>query len=250
MASLADLQHELHRSIVVGAAGEICFLAGSPVEATRRLDVHRRHFRQSLTRALEKTYPAVVSLVDQRFFAYCADAFIQATPPVKPCLFEYGGDFAGFIATFQPCAALPYLSHVARLEWDIHAVFHELGADDGTAPYWMAPALRLFRSPFPVHRIWQIARGAADGNVDLDGGQAWLAIFQDDDGDVSVEALAPAAFLFLDALRRGGPFAAALGAARAVEPRFRAESDIPAAIVRLLPIHNDHSSEGCDKCRT
>ena len=235
MMSLSDIQNRLHRAIVVRAGGDLTFLSGSPQEAATRLDIHRRHFRQSLTRALEKTFPAVVSLVDQRFFAYCADAFIGAAPPVKPCLFEYGADLPAFLANFEPCVALPYLSHVARLEWDIHAVFHELGADDGAGSYWIAPGLRLFRSPFPVHRIWQIARGEVEGDVDLDGGQAWLAVFQDDDGDVSVEALAPAAFLFLDARRRGGPFAAALGAARAVEPRFRAESDIPAAIVRLLP---------------
>ena len=235
MLSLADVQRELARAIVTRGGAELGFLAGSPAEAAMRLDVHRRHFRRSLTRALEKIYPAVVSLVDQRFFAYCGDAFIVATPPVKPCLFEYGAGFADFLAAFEPCLGLPYLPRVARLEWDIHAVFHELGPDPSPGSLWIAPGLRLFRSQFPVHRIWQIARGEADGPVDLSSGEAWLAVYQDD-GEVSVETLAPAAFVFLDALRVHRPFGAAVVAARRIDARFRAENHIPAAIVRLIPV--------------
>ena len=128
MLSLADVQRELARAIVTRGGAELGFLAGSPAEAAMRLDVHRRHFRRSLTRALEKIYPAVASLVDQRFFAYCGDAFIVATPPVKPCLFEYGAGFADFLAAFEPCLGLPYLPRVARLEWDIHA--HDMAVED------------------------------------------------------------------------------------------------------------------------
>ena len=189
-----------------------------------RFEIHRHNFVRSLTRALEKTYPAVVSLVDARFFAYAADRFIRAHPPAAPCLFDYGGELGGFLDGFAPCAPLPYLGDVARLEWEIHCAFH--AADSG--PGYFKPFVRHFASPWPVDAIWRVALGRAEGPVDLASGQARLVIYRAGD-DVSFTSLTSAEFAFQLALREHGDPVKAARASRAADQSF----DPAAALGRL-----------------
>jgi hypothetical protein len=99
---------------------------GLSVEA--RLAIYRHHVLTSLTAVLESTYPVVCRLVDARFFAYAADAFIRREPPAGPCLFEYGAGLPEFLAEFPACRHLAYLADVARLEWAMQRAAH---AEDG-----------------------------------------------------------------------------------------------------------------------
>ncbi|MBI1211326.1 MAG: hypothetical protein GC190_07685 [Alphaproteobacteria bacterium] len=241
MQSLADVQRALRDAIVLRQPLADDLIDGSRAQAKRRLAVHANHFRKSLTGTLAKTFPAIVSLVDEKFFAYCADAFIDAHPPQHPCLFNYGADFAQFVASFAPCAALPYLADVARLEWDMHAVFHELPADRTSAPRWLGRCVRLLQSPYPIDRIWQVARGHAHGSVDLEAGGSALAIYRDGD-DVSISALSPAASGFLSDVRLGRPLIGAIAAARMLDPTFSIASRIPNAVAAHLRL-TDPSAE-------
>jgi hypothetical protein len=162
-----------------------------------RFAVHRRHFVHSLTRALENTFPAVVNLVDARFFAYAADAFIRAHPPSSPCLFEYGEELPGFLERFPPCDGLPYLGDVARLEWAMHAAFH--AADDAPPGAVFLPSVFFISSQWPVYAIWRVALGRDDGPVDLADGPAHLMVWREDDA-VYTESLDPAEFALYAAL--------------------------------------------------
>jgi hypothetical protein len=162
-----------------------------------RFAVHRRHFVHSLTRALENTFPAVVNLVDARFFAYAADAFIRADPPRNPRLFEYGGALPDFLERFSPCKSLPYLGDVARLEWAMHCAFH---AEDESAPgaVFRASVLHV-ASRWPVYAIWRVAMGRDEGPVDLAAGPAHLIVWREDE-DVYTESIEPAEFALHTAL--------------------------------------------------
>lgn len=234
MPSLAETQDRLRQAIVQGADTDLAIMAGSAARTRSRLAVHVRHFRRSLTRVVERTFPAVVSLVDPRFFGYCADAYIDARPPTRPCLFEYGSNFPDFLGSFEPCASLPYLPDVARLEWDMHAVFHYLTADPTAPARWLARSVRLLSSPYPIERIWQVAHGG-DSIVDLSAGGSRLVIYTDGD-QVSFETLSPGACVFLSELRVSRRRERALMAARAIEPAFNVRHAIPAAVADLLHI--------------
>lgn len=231
MPSLAEVQRALARAIV--AQDDAALSAIVTPRMTARAAIHRRHFRLSLTRALESTFPAVVSLVDERFFAYCADAFIRETPPANPRLHQYGAHFAQFLTAFPPCEGLRYIGDVARLEWTINAAFHELGRDLSPGSMFLTPALRLFRSRYPIDRIWKAALGRAEGPVDLAAGSARLVVYQDED-EVSFAAPTPAGFVFLIALAARRPLAAALERAWAIDPNFRT-ADIPPMVARGVP---------------
>src|SRR5262245_8997962 len=128
MPTLPELQAEFTRAILredaTGVAGTVV-ADGLPPAA--RLQVYRNHVFTSLTEALVTTYPVVCRLVDRKFFGFAADRYIRQQPPTGPCLHEYGGGFADFLANFPPATGHPYLADIARLEWAMNAVLH---ADD------------------------------------------------------------------------------------------------------------------------
>jgi hypothetical protein len=198
-----------------------------------RLALYRHHVFTSLTAVLEATYPVVCRLVDRRFFAYAADAFIRRHPPAGPCLFEYGGALAEFLAEFPPCRDLGYLPDVARLEWAMHTAAHAEDASPlppaalaGVAPSRMAelrfvldPSLRLVRSPWPLDRIWRAnqAEAGTEPVVDLTVGGVRLEVRRRDDV-VGFRALTEAEYTLRRALLDGAALGAASEAARAVAP--------------------------------
>lgn len=180
-----------------------------------RFEIHRRHFIRSVTAALEKTFPAVVNLVDARFFAYASDAFIRAHPPTSPCLFEYGGALADFLEEFPACASLPYLGDVTRLEWAMHSVFHAADLGEEQVP----ASLRLFTSGWPVDAIWRVAMGRDEGPVDMNSGKAWVLIYRDN-AEVKFESLSHAGFVFHENVWTQRSISTANKMARKIDPAF------------------------------
>lgn len=214
------------------------------LSATARLAVYRHHVLSTLTAALETTFPVVCRLVDRRFFAYAADRYIRAYPPLTPCLFEYGATFADFLADFPPCRDLGYLADVARLEWAMNVALHasDVPALDLRArtlalqtiarvPLRLEPSITLLASPWPLDHLWRANQPEADPEavVDLDAGGARLEVRRRGD-DVVIRTLAPADFAFRDALARAGTLQDAAEAALAVDAAF----DLVGAVGALI----------------
>ncbi|HET7341829.1 MAG TPA: DNA-binding domain-containing protein, partial [Methylomirabilota bacterium] len=127
------------RDALLGATGAApAGVAADGLSAIARVAVYRHHVLTSLTAALATTFPVVARLVDPRFFAWAADAYVRAQPPRGPCLAEYGDTFPDFLAAFPACRDLVYLPDVARLEWAMNAARQApdvppLGADAARA---------------------------------------------------------------------------------------------------------------------
>src|SRR5262245_31968392 len=120
MPSLREVQARFAEGLLGDDTVIADLVAGDGLEPRARLAVYRHHVLTTLTAALEAAFPVVCRLVDGRFFAYAADAFIRRHPPAGPCLDEYGGAFPDFLADFGPCASFRFLPDVARLEWAAH----------------------------------------------------------------------------------------------------------------------------------
>lgn len=143
--------------------------AGRP--AGRRFAVYRNNVAVSLTEALETGFPAVRSLIGAENFKKVAGLYLRAHPPSSPLMMQYGADFPTFLSDFRPLAHIGYLADVARLELALRQSYHAADADpldaarlDGLPPerlfaarVTLAPALRLIRSPWPLHAIWAYA---------------------------------------------------------------------------------------------
>ena len=155
-----------------------------------RFDVYRASFEANLCNALRDTYPVVNRLVGEGFFGQVARAYLRAQPSCCSDLHEYGAHFATFLAALDSLGDLPYLPDVARLEWLAHQAFHAADAEPLTLatlaglPYesygslCLLPCVRLMRSEFPVHRIWQVNQESwvGDAAVSLEEGGVHLAV--------------------------------------------------------------------------
>ena len=222
-ASLRDLQRRFGASLAAGGTD-----AGTRVYANT--------IRANYRNALAATFPVVRELTGAPFFNAAVDAFTIGHPSTAGDLNVYGDDFAGFLADYPYARDLPYLPHVARLEWaideasraedlaasarDVLDALARVPADTVTHQrFALDPSCRLVSSPFPVMRIWQVHQTDGDRSVDLDAGADHLLVRRE--GDVPVVArISPAEFAFLDALQEGEPLGAAVASAIAVEANF------------------------------
>jgi len=136
--------------------------------APKRFSVYRNNVTSGLIRALEAGFPVIRKLVGPEFFAALALTHLRAHPPRSRIMMLYGDDFPAFLAGFPPVAHLPYLADVARLELAIRHSYHSADAapidpaalsvpEDRllNSRLFLAPSLRLIRSPSPIHAIWQ-----------------------------------------------------------------------------------------------
>ncbi len=267
MSSLRKVESELRLALLGGddepARSRV---RGDGLEPAARLAIYRHHVVTTLTAALQATFPVVCRLVDERFFAYAADRYIQIKPPSGPCLFEYGAGFADFLAEFPACRSLPYLADVARLEWAMQRALHvpdpiplPIRAMQGVAPDLAAsltltidPSVTLLSSRYPVDRIWRAnqADEREPAVVDLAAGGARLEIRRCGD-DVVFRALDPAVFAFRHALARGTDLAAATAEALAADAAFDLGPALTALFADGLPIAlgPTPSTPGDDPCQ-
>lgn len=137
--------------------------------AGRRYDVYRNNVVVSLTEALETAFPVIQKLVGDANFKLLAGAYLRQHPPSSPLMMFYGADMPAFLANFEPAKTIGYLPDVARLEVALRESYHAADAApidpsvlQTTDPdvlmgstIGLAPSLRLIRSAWPIHSVWQ-----------------------------------------------------------------------------------------------
>lgn len=232
---LNEVQAVMRHALLAGDMGALVPLIETSALAETQLAIYRNNVFASLTDVLRETFPAICRLVDDRFFAYAAHEFIRRQPPQRPCLAEYGEDFADFLAAFPPSRELPYIADVARLEWLLSAAA-SAGDAAPLAPAALAtiapeetprlalrlePSLGFLASPWPIDRIWKANRPGGDDDVviDLAAGGVHLEIRRHERA-VVFRSLDPATFAFRQALGHGGTLEMASERALAVNAAF------------------------------
>ena len=164
--SLSAFRHAIFNPQSPAPAG-LTDPAGRP--AGRRFDVYRNNVAVSLTEALRQSFPVVLALVGDSFFTAMAREHLRQHPPTSPLMMFYGDAMPDFLASFAPVAHLGYLPDIARLELALRQSYH--AADGEALPaaalaaldpdrlvdarLRFAPPVRLIRSAWPIHAIWQ-----------------------------------------------------------------------------------------------
>lgn len=170
--------------------------AGAPPSGLRgardlaRFEVYRASVEANLGHALRDTYPVVNRLVGEDYFSQVARAYLRAHPSRCGDIHAFGAEFESFLAVQDSAEDFPYLPDVARLEWLTHQAFHAADAESLTPPaladlpsesygsLCLLPTVRMMRSEFPVHRIWQVNQESWAGGtvVRLEEGGVRLAV--------------------------------------------------------------------------
>lgn len=245
MSDLENLQRQMTAAIIAGDFSALAreFTAGG-ASAAARLGIHRNNTFLSLSEALKGSFPVTAELVDERFFAYAANRFIQAHPPGEARLAQYGGAFPRFLSRFPPCRDVPLAAEMASLEWAVAqangaavvpaADAAQLRSIGETGRLVLQPSLRFVLAHWPVDRIWLAhRRRTVDSEVPFARATCRLGLHRTGDG-IEFIALGPGQFTFWRRLSRGRPVAEALAGAVAREPGFDLVTEILALFRRGL----------------
>ena len=235
---------QLRQAVLGGDAAEIvAAIRGDGLDPAARIGIYRNHASDTLRGLLQRTFPVVCRLVDERFFAYATHEYLRAHPPRSRCLVEYGADFADFLAGFEPCKGLSYLADVAHFEWalNIAASVHEAAplprlalaevptSEAAYVTVRLQPSLSYVVSPWPIDAIWLANQQSEVPWVDLAGGGARLEIRRDGDA-VAWLRLDSATFAFRQSLAEGLVLAEAFTASTHQDPAF----DLAAAVQQIF----------------
>ncbi|MBX3530363.1 MAG: putative DNA-binding domain-containing protein [Rhizobiaceae bacterium] len=208
-----------------------------------RFAVYRNNVFVSLVRALAQRFPVTERLVGEEFFRGMARTYAADRKPASPLMFEYGGDFPDFVASFPPAAGLPYLADVARIEAVWTDAYHAADAPPlgvtalaAIPPDRLAasrlvphPSAGLVRSAHPAGSIWA---GHRDDPVMPPA--SWVpetVLVVRPEMNVNVHALPAADAAFAAALLAGASLGEASGASSDVS-----DFDFGAALVGLVTL--------------
>lgn len=119
MLPLADVQRRIRDAVVRGDAAAAAPLLLGGADASRRLDIHRRHYQASLLTAVMGRFPATGWLVGTPMLEEAAARFVRECPPTAPCIAEYGRAFPLFLASQPGAERVAYLRAFADLDWHL-----------------------------------------------------------------------------------------------------------------------------------
>lgn len=240
---LRDLQSAITRAIVAGNPTAAMALIGPGAGNEARLEIHRANYQISLVQVLAGTFPSVRRLLDTDSFHHVAAEFVLSSPPRRPQLLDWGGDFPEFLSRAQCSVNRRWLADLARLDWARNEAHFAADAspispaDLERVPaarresirFKLLPSVRVVTSVFPAASMWAaamaepmaplLANGSAEGVLVL---RAWRVVTQRivSDGDRAL----------LSALDGGATLADAADVAFRTAPDF----DLMAALAAHL----------------
>ena len=121
MSSLPDTQATFRNAIAGGSAAGLLTALRAPADPAERLEIYRRHYRESFRRHLRGRYPTLEWLIGTEPMLALADLTLHRDPPRAPSLAEYGAELIETICTSG--GDLPaYAADVAMLDWHLGSV--------------------------------------------------------------------------------------------------------------------------------
>jgi Putative DNA-binding domain len=246
MPSLRDLQMQLAHSLFehVSVPVEAAIYDDGTVSPAGRLAIYRNNLQAGFAQALALEFPVLRQLVGADYFRQMSLKYQREFPSRSGDLQHIGRAFPEFLERRFADTEFNYLPDVARLEWAVEEVAlapdarpltsGALGAiDPGYYPnlaFEPRPACRLFRSDFPIVRIWLSNQpDAPEELIDLGAGGDAVAVVRAADG-IEFRRLAAIDVELGLMLVRGMTLSLAAEAALACD----AEIDLARTLMRLL----------------
>jgi len=242
MPSLSETQAGFRAVIAGGTAPALLSGLRGSSDPGERLEIYRRHYRESFRRHLRGRYPTLEWLLGTDPVVHLADATLQHSPPRAPSLAEYGAEL---IETVSSAAGLPpYAADVARLDWHLGclavAIAHDplplaaLASIDpqllGALRLGLQPGLAYVSSAWPVDELVHLRQQeSAPAELVFAPHETHLQL-RGARGQFSLQRIDAGSFALRSALARGATLADAAAAGQAAAPDF----DLSTALATLF----------------
>lgn len=233
---LKDVQREFVEALLHPSAGQrvLDTLIGEGAHNRNRLALYRGNLTETWHKVLASAYPVVRTLVGNEFFVALSREYGLVDPSGSGDLNQFGHRMADLLASWPPSAPYRYLADVARLEWAVHRAYFAADALPWSPEQWarhapdmleaapisLHPAVALLRTSTHAADIWFAYQetGSEPDIHDIDAPQ-WIVVSRPY-WIPEVQAVTPAAFEMLEALRRGKSLGAALDMALTCDGNF------------------------------
>ncbi len=251
MPSLSDTQGAFRDAVTGGPRGGLLAMLRCPADAAARLDIYRRHHRESFRRHLRGRYPTLEWLLGTERLVALADETLRHAPPRAPSMAAYGQELVETV--LRAGAALPpYIADVARTDWALGcisvAVDHDvigieaLAAVDAAAlaevTLSLQPGLAHVAAAWPVDELVQRRLAeAAPERIAFEAEQSWLEL-RGARGRFTLRRLAAGDFAFRARLAAGECLGDAAEAALGLEPSFDVAAALAAVFAEGLVINH------------
>jgi len=215
--SLAELQNDFIANVLHGDHTIESHIETHGLSASQRMQIYQHIVENTLTEALQTSYPALRLLVGDDFFDVAADRYMHQYPSTSGNLQDYGGQFCDLLTDMAEAAAFTYLPDIARLEWArqlslLSADAEVLKATEtafrlqylGNHPMQMIlhPSVQLVCSLHPIFDIWQYCMQPSDQHLQLDGAGQAILLWRDG-AQIAMQIMNAPAAVFLRAVLDG-----------------------------------------------
>jgi hypothetical protein len=243
MLPLSELQACFRDAVTGAAPNGLLDAVRCPADPAERLDIYRRHHRESFRRHLRGRYPTLEWLLGTDRLVAIADATLRAAPPRAPSMAEYGQELVETLLR-EGNDLPPYIAEVARLDWALGclsvATEHDaIGIDAlaavpadalARATLTLQPGLAYVAMAWPVDELVQLRLAAsAPEQLTFAPQQTWLEL-RGARGRFTLRRLGSGAFAFRARLGAGDSLGPAAETALGLEPSF----DVGAALAALF----------------
>jgi len=250
--SLAELQNDFMHHVLNGdRAIETC-VKSNGLPAIQRMQIYRHIVENTLAEALQTSYPAILLLVGEAFFAIAADRYMRRYPPKTGNLQDYGAQFSALLSEMKEATDIAYLPDIARLEWARQLSFLAAdvepmapsdiacrlqGAGDQPIQMILHPSVKLLISTHPVFDIWHYCMQASEDSLHLDENAQSVLLWRDH-ARIAMQLMDAPAIVFLAAVLDGMDMQHAFAEVRAQgHVDFDLSELLPFLVANQLIIH-------------
>jgi hypothetical protein len=218
-------------------------IGGPAADGAAGLRAYRANAQAIAERALAAAYPVLARMLGEEPMRALARDLWHEQPPLRGDLACFGQGLATWLAGLPALADMPWLVHVARLEWAVHAAqsaadapaevlgLQRLAQDDPDhLGVRFVPGSAGIACGWPVLTLWRAHQGPPGEALDLQGARDALAAQRGEAVwvwrrglQVELAALDDTTHAFSADLLAGVPLGPALNGALARDPDFSFE---------------------------
>lgn len=141
-------------------------------------DIYKRGYKARLLESLGETFQATWWVLGDEGYLQFAGEFVEKKPSRSFDLSDYGQEFPTFLKTSSAISDIPFISELARFEWQFKSLFHSADVphaenflnqlhQNPNMKLQLLPSTLLWKSDFPVYDIWKRREGPISALNDL-----------------------------------------------------------------------------------